>query len=196
MAADPSEARLRYLKEAVFHLAIPAPTVSASLSSTYTKSMMDTEDDPQRAKKKWDTLRRDFCVACGAVMLAGWSSSVHIRPDPIAAKKRSDKRAISSKNQIVSVCLRCDRKYVQNLEPRKPKHVNSDIRHKDREAATAAELPSKHIANDLEKVTKSANATSKQRKKARKGGLQAMLEKSKSQNSGGGLGLDLMDFMQ
>ncbi|KAF2002874.1 hypothetical protein P154DRAFT_487823 [Amniculicola lignicola CBS 123094] len=44
------------------------------------------------------------------------------------------------------------------------------------------------------KVTKSANATSKQRAKARKGGLQALLTQNKSQTEG--LGLDLMDFMK
>jgi hypothetical protein len=51
----------------------------------------------------------------------------------------------------------------------------------------------KPAEEDDSKVSKSVNASSKQRKKARKGGLQAMLEKSKAQNSSQG-GLDLMDF--
>jgi len=41
-------------------------------------------------------------------------------------------------------------------------------------------------------VPKTANASSKQRQKARKGGLQAMLEKNKTQTSNPGF--DLMDF--
>ncbi|KAF3049820.1 hypothetical protein E8E11_004918 [Didymella keratinophila] len=51
----------------------------------------------------------------------------------------------------------------------------------------------KQQAPEINKVVKSVNASSKERKKARKGGLAAMLEKSKSQNSTSG-GLDLMDF--
>jgi hypothetical protein len=43
-----------------------------------------------------------------------------------------------------------------------------------------------------EKVPRTANANSKQRQKARKGGLQAMLEKNKSQATS--KGFDLMDF--
>jgi hypothetical protein len=40
---------------------------------------------------------------------------------------------------------------------------------------------------------KTINANSKQRQKARKGGLQAMLDKKKTQDSSSG-GLDFMDF--
>ncbi|KAF2030100.1 hypothetical protein EK21DRAFT_66224 [Setomelanomma holmii] len=46
--------------------------------------------------------------------------------------------------------------------------------------------------NDDQKLPKTANASSKQRQKARKGGLQAMLEKNKNQSSS--QGFDLMDF--
>jgi hypothetical protein len=53
--------------------------------------------------------------------------------------------------------------------------------------------PANSAAKDDEiKKPRAVNASSKQRQKARKGGLQAMLEKNKSQNSS--QGLDLMDF--
>lgn len=51
----------------------------------------------------------------------------------------------------------------------------------------------KQQAQESSKVLKSVNASSKERKKARKGGLAAMLEKSKTQSSNQG-GFDLMDF--
>jgi hypothetical protein len=48
--------------------------------------------------------------------------------------------------------------------------------------------------NEEENVAaKTINASSKQRQKARRGGLQAMLDKKKTQDSGAG-GLDFMDF--
>jgi hypothetical protein len=51
---------------------------------------------------------------------------------------------------------------------------------------------SKPVKEDDQKVLKTANASSKQRQRARKGGLQAMLEKNKTQSLS--QGLDLMDF--
>ncbi|EMD84768.1 hypothetical protein COCC4DRAFT_187988 [Bipolaris maydis ATCC 48331] len=52
---------------------------------------------------------------------------------------------------------------------------------------------SKNPAKEVDNAPKTLNASSKQRQKARKGGLQAMLDKKKSQHSASG-GLDLMDF--
>lgn len=192
MALDLSQARLRFLKEAAFQLATTAPNVSANLASTYIHSVMDTEEDAQRAKKEWGSLQRELCGACGSVVLPGWSSSVRFQSGSKSAKKPNQKPSTPSTKLIVSVCLRCDRKCLQSLQPRKPKHVKIGAKQKI-EITTATALPTN---SDEGKITKSANATSKQRKKSRKGGLQAMLEKNKSQKSGGGLGLDLMDFMQ
>ncbi|KAL1599729.1 hypothetical protein SLS60_007532 [Paraconiothyrium brasiliense] len=84
---------------------------------------------------------------------------------------------------------------VQALQSKPSKHVSSNSTRKALEAVKPLDSD-KPIGEGQDKVTKSANATSKQRKKSRKGGLQAMLEKNKSQSSGSGLGLDLMDFMQ
>lgn len=192
MALDSTQARFKFLKEAAFQLATTAPNVSASLASTYINSVMDTEDDVQRAKKEWSSLQREFCGACGSIVLPGWSSSVHLQSSPKPAKKLDQKPPPPSEKVIMSVCLRCDRKYLQPLQPRKPKHVRLRAKRGVEASTVVAPPPS----NDESKITRSANATSKQRKKSRKGGLQAMLEKNKSQNSGGGLGLDLMDFMQ
>ncbi|KAF1974950.1 hypothetical protein BU23DRAFT_552787 [Bimuria novae-zelandiae CBS 107.79] len=193
MAADAADARLKFLREAVHQLATSAPTISSNLSAIYIKSVVDTEDNLQQAKKEWDTLQREVCGACGNIMLPGWSSSVFHRARPKTTRKQPPKIATPSNSQTVSVCLRCDRKSVQSLPPRKPRHINPNSKYKKTEDAKAT---TPLVGESQDKVIKSANATSKQRKKSRKGGLQALLEKNKSQSSGGGLGLDLMDFMQ
>ncbi|EAT85815.1 hypothetical protein SNOG_07164 [Parastagonospora nodorum SN15] len=75
------------------------------------------------------------------------------------------------------------------LQPQLRRHM------KRSESNVAKQLPiiSKSSNEEAPKVPKTANASSKQRQKSRKGGLQAMLEKNKTQNSKPGL--DLMDFM-
>ncbi|KAF2691317.1 hypothetical protein K458DRAFT_287683 [Lentithecium fluviatile CBS 122367] len=73
-------------------------------------------------------------------------------------------------------------------------YIGPKMRMKDDESAQT--VSTKPLAEEHSKISKSANATSKQRKKARKGGLQAMLDKNKTTNSAPGLGLDFMDFMQ
>lgn len=196
MAADASEARLRFLRQAAYHLATSAPAVSATLSSKYIHSILDAEDDLQHAKKEWDALRRETCGACGNIMLPGWTASVSHPSRRGRAQKRPSKPVMRSEKQLVSTCSRCERKSVQALQSRTPKHVSSKQLPTEAEATKPLDVP-KAIGQDQDRVNKSANATSKQRKKSRKGGLQAMLEKNKSQSSGqGGLGLDLMDFMQ
>lgn len=188
-----SEARLRFLKEASSQLAILSPNISAGLVSALAHSVLESQDDTQQAKKEWDQMRREFCGACGSFMLPGWSNSVrHCQPGSASAKKRPQMRTTSSGGSIASVCLRCDRKWVQSLGRRKPKHVDMKMKQNIGESTVTVPLASQ----GQETVTKSANATSKQRRKSRKGGLQAMIEKNKGQSPGGGLGLDLMDFMQ
>ncbi|KAJ4354423.1 uncharacterized protein N0V89_006160 [Didymosphaeria variabile] len=195
MAVDTSEARLKFLRQAAYQLTITAPNVAATLSSNYNKSVIGAEDDLQHAKKEWDTLRREACGACGNILLPGWSGSVSIPSRRLSAKKRRSQPPTPLEKKIVSTCLRCDRKSVQAMRSKPSKHISSKSMRKTVEAVKPFDS-SKPIGEDQDKVTKSANATSKQRKKSRQRGLQAMLEKNKSQSSGGGLGLDLMQFMQ
>ncbi|KAF2447838.1 hypothetical protein P171DRAFT_441738 [Karstenula rhodostoma CBS 690.94] len=196
MAVDASEARLKFLRQAAYQLTTSAPTVSAALSSSFIQYVIGAEDDMQHAKKEWDTLRREACGACGSILLPGWSASVSHPSGRTTAQKRRSKPATLPSKTIVSTCSRCDRKSVQALQSRTPKHVSSKFTRTKVETAKPLDAD-KVIGQDQDKINKLANATSKQRQKSRKGGLQALLEKNKSQSSGlGGLGLDLMDFMQ
>ena len=186
---DLVERRSRFLHEAAHLLAVSSPTTSAFLGSAQDRLIEDAELDLQ--PKEADALRRSFCGACGNPLIAGWSCKVVHQTDPKRARKESKPSKTSTRpaKHIVYTCLRCERQTVQSLQTRPPKHVRKSTTQK---AAQSIPEP-KHQAQEVSKAPKSVNASSKERKKARKGGLAAMLEKSKSQNSNQG-GFDLMDF--
>ncbi|KAJ4983718.1 RNAse P Rpr2/Rpp21/SNM1 subunit domain-containing protein [Stagonosporopsis vannaccii] len=183
------ERRSSFLREAAHLLAISSPTTSAFLGAAQDRLVADAEQELQ--PKEVDALRRAFCGACGNTMIAGWSCKVaHQTGDKLARKeKKSSKEATRPAKQVVYTCLRCERQTVQSVQARPSKHVTKSTTRK----ASQPLLESKHQTQEANKVVKSVNASSKERKKARKGGLAAMLEKSKSQNSNQG-GFDLMDF--
>lgn len=196
MATNASDARLKFLKQAAYQLSTSAPAVSAALTTDYFQSVINSEDDLQHAKKDWEILRREACGACGNAMLPGWSSTVTSASRRTMVKKSQSTLPKSSEKKLMFTCLRCDRKSVQLLQARSPKHVSSKSARPKVDTTKSVEV-GRLGGEEQDKISKTANATSKQRKKSRKGGLQAMLEKNKCQSSGqGGLGLDLMDFMQ
>ncbi|KAF2255672.1 hypothetical protein BU26DRAFT_5495 [Trematosphaeria pertusa] len=195
MANNPSELRLRFLKQAAHLLTVPAPTAAAALGAAHDQLLTADDQDLGAPKKDWDALRREVCGACGNVMVPGWSCQVSHRSRPEDKKAKPSEEPRLRQEDMVYLCLRCDCKTIQPLQTRPPKHIGKSKAGKNR--VTSPEPETRELRDDQSKVTKSANATSKQRKKARKGGLQAMLEKNRTQSSGkGGLGLDLMDFMQ
>lgn len=182
------ERRSNFLQEAAHLLAISSPTASAFLGTAQDRLIEDAEIElPQ---KELDALRRGFCGACGNPMIAGWSCKVTHQTDAKRVRKeKSTKDSTPSAKHVVYTCLRCERQTVQSLQARPSKHVRKSTAQK-----ASQPLPEpKQQTKEAIKVVKSINASSKERKKARKGGLAAMLEKSKSQGSTQG-GLDLMDF--
>ena|SRR5690242_3569101 len=183
------ERRSNFLREAAHLLAVSSPTASASLGAAQDRLIADAELGLQ--PKEVDALRRTFCGACGNPMIAGWSCKVAHQTEGrwVRKGKKPSKDATQAAKQIVYTCLRCERHTVQYLQARPPKHVRKSTAQK----ASQPLLEPKQQTQKVEKVVKSVNASSKERKKARKGGLAAMLEKTKSQNSDKG-GFDLMDF--
>jgi RNase P subunit RPR2 len=195
MTTDAVELRLNFLKQAARHLAVPSPTVAATMGTAHTNILVAEDQDVSTSRKDWDALRRGICGSCGNAMLPGWSCKVSYRSQPMKKSKLSPKPSSKPEKQLVYSCSRCDRKTVQALPSRPPKHIESRLRTNDNKQSQA--IPTEMLAVEDSRVSKSVNATSKQRKKARKGGLQAMLDKNKSNKATqGGLGLDLMDFMQ
>lgn len=190
--------RLRFLQAAAHLLAVPSPTISATLGAAHDKVLESQDADAKSHTKEWDLTRRGFCGACGNVMVPSWSCKVsqEIRPTTIAegAKKDtlkcySDRKA----KEMVYLCLRCNRKTVQPLQPRTARH--SEATSLGLTSVKPISEANESTLQGTNRVVKSANLSSKQRAKSRKGGLQAMLAQSKTQGSTS-KGLDLMDFMQ
>jgi hypothetical protein len=138
--------------------------------------------------KEWDAIRRETCGACGVLMIPGWSCQISNRTGPENGRRRGKKdpnKSETARTTMTYQCLRCNRTTEQTLLPQARRNMK-----KTRSVTTTLEIrPSK---KEEDAKPKTANASSKQRQKARKGGLQAMLEKNKSQTSK--VGLDLMDF--
>lgn len=186
---DLVERRSNFLREAAHLLAVSSPTTSAFLGAAQDRLIADAELDLH--PKEVDALRRAFCGACGNPMIAGWSCKVAHQTESkgVQKNKRPSKDSTQPTKHIVYTCLRCERQTVQSLQARPSRHVRKSTAQK-----VSQPLPEpKKQTLEVSKVVKSVNASSKERKKARKGGLAAMLEKSKSQNSNQG-GFDLMDF--
>lgn len=182
--------RSNFLREAAHLLAISSPTTSAFLGSAHNRLIEDADMELQQ--KEVDALRRGFCGACGNPMIAGWSCKVAHQADTgrVRKEKKPAKDSTQPAKNTVYTCLRCERQTIQPLQSRPSKHVRKVTAQKASLATPEIRKPAEKVDN---KVVKSVNASSKDRKKARKGGLQAMLEKSKSQTSNQG-GFDLMDF--
>lgn len=196
MATDAVEIRLKFLKEAARTLAAPSAVVSANIGSAYDSLLAAEERDVGMSQKEWDALRRDICGSCGNMMVPGWpcGTTTRIRSTKMNRTMSETSETNKPEKQLVYNCLRCDRRTVQTLQSRPSKHVKPATKTRPDELSQA--VSSNALATDDSKVTKSVNATSKQRKKARKGGLQAMLDRSKMANSAQGSQLDLMDFLQ
>ncbi|KAF2706609.1 hypothetical protein K504DRAFT_470687 [Pleomassaria siparia CBS 279.74] len=194
---DLLQSRLDFLREAAHLLAIPSPTTSATLGTARDRLFEEHDADLDAPKKEWNALRREVCGACGNLMIPGRTCEVayHVRSKVIGKKANKDTSKPASTSErpekdVVYSCLRCNRTTIQPLPPRPSRHAKQLTRANDMGSHMGA---SNVHAKSTE--TKAANASSKQRKKTRKGGLQALLDKSKTQTSGS-LGLDLMDFMQ
>lgn len=184
----PNDRRLKFLKEAAQLLYVTSPSSSAALGAARNKLIEERDIDIEASTKEWNALRRELCGACGNLMLPGWSCEITRELRPLPKKNDSTMKSRREKDMVYS-CLRCHRKTVQPL-PAAPvrklrKETHSMKVQKTEQPAAVSGTPDKN------KGVKSANASSKQRAKSRKGGLQAMLAKSKTQSKG----LDLMDFM-
>lgn len=188
------DARLKYLREAAHLLCFTAPTATATFGLARGKLLEDQDLDLAAPPKEWDAFRREVCGACGNLMLPGRSCEVRNEPRPTtgAAGSKRPKQATRRERDVVYACLRCHRKTLLAIPLRAPKHMRKSAPKVKAEPAAVA--PKDSSLADKNKVIKTSNASSKQRAKARKGGLSAMLAQSKSQSSAS-KGLDLMDFM-
>jgi RNase P subunit RPR2 len=185
-SSDSLALRSKYLQEAAHLLAVSSPSASASLGEARYR-IIESNELPA---KELDAFRRETCGACGSLLVPGRSCRVEIKPQVHRTQDKSipRKECISASNAVYT-CLRCNRSTSQALQP-KPRRLLKKHAGRPNTAPTDAQKQSGQ--EDDHQVTRSTKSTSKQRQKARRGGLQAMLEKTKAQSSA--QGFDLMDF--
>ncbi|KAF1830604.1 hypothetical protein BDW02DRAFT_572843 [Decorospora gaudefroyi] len=188
---DQTELRAKYLNEAAHLLAVASPAAAAFLGTARNRLVEDAGlEVPNR---ELEAFRRSVCGACGSIMVPGWSCKVSSRTqrERFDIKDRSStKVSTKPEKNTAYICLRCHRETRQTLQTKPRRRIGKSRSLLDTKPAPGVTKSTKE-ADDI--TTKTANVSSKQRQKARKGGLQAMLEKKKSQTSGLG-GFDLMDF--
>lgn len=181
--------RTSYLQEAAHLLAVSSPAASAFLGSA--RNRLIEASELEVPAKEWDALRRETCGACGNLLIPGWSCEVSSKPQTHQKghQAKSKAHAAGAPSSTAYHCTRCRRRSEQTLQPK----ARRQLKRSKTPAATQPITTGIRMNLDDNKPPKTANASSKQRQKTRKGGLQAMLEKSKTQSSN--QGLDLMDFL-
>lgn len=188
-ATDSVAARAIYLQNAAHLLAVSSPTASAFIGSARNQLFQDFETDATTTTKESEALHRNTCRACGNVMIPGWSCTIQGKSRSKQRGRKQDAKTNETATKIIYSCSRCQRETEQPVPAQPRRHLKRLKNVTSTEPTAVAGVPSKDAES---KAPKTANASSKQRQKARKGGLQAMLAKNKTQSSN--QGLDLMDF--
>jgi hypothetical protein len=190
-SADQIAVRAGFLQEGAHLLAVSSPTAASFLGNARNRLIEDAELEVP--SKQADVSRRSICGACGNAMIPGWSCKVSntTKTKPPGTKDKSINRnpTMSEKSNMYT-CLRCHRETQQMLQPTQRRQLRKTRSLLDTKSVSNTESSTK-IVEDI--APKTINASSKQRQKARKGGLQAMLDQKKKQTSGMA-GFDLMDF--
>lgn len=204
MAPPAIRARLNFLAASAHLYSSTAPATSAHLMLECKR--VATNNDIQMKQ----TEPKPACGACGTILISGWTSRTFIAsPRRSKKSKPKSKKGVQTTQRVasklvISKCLVCRRSTkTQLMTTTRPGVGGTEV---------SGSLPLPSIASlptdpnpktaDLNRQEthnlRSANLNSKKRAKARKqGGLQAMLEKSKTtETHSSGFGLELMDLMK
>ena len=178
-----SKSRIRFLSTSAQAYCIISPNTSAYLMSECQN--IANNYNPNSTKQ---LQTNDVCKACGTIFIESLTSKSKVTPLPKPRKppKAVGKNpAVGSEKQVQTQCLRCHRSTTVLIP--------ASVRNKP------APFPSTISSESGPCTSYLANRSSKTRTRARKqGGLQAMLEKSKSKTKGTvspQAELDIMDFM-
>ena len=195
MADMAAEAKLRFLHASAHLYSITAPATSAQLML---QRQIDGAGDP---KPKSIDGSSSACKACGTVLIPGWTSNtsrIDKRASKVAnSKSPAEKHArgklspISEKHVRVK-CLACHRFEYTPLQKSKTSSNSEKANATSRATRSSDAKPNQDPeASHLPKASKR-----RERARKHKGGLQAMLEKSKAPTAPSGFGLELLDLMK
>ena len=189
------DSKIKFLDRAAQTYALKAPSLSAYI-------MLERAATVEKlgiTESKKD--RKDVCRACGTLLISGVTSrsSLNRGTSPrivskVSKRKRQSKSTQSEKS-LETHCLTCHRFSKVAILPSKRQSVGEGDR-----LPTNDKIQSS-TGNDIEigspAAPKAVNVSSKRTKTRRKGGLQALVQRTKeSQQTSSSFGLDLMDFMK
>ena len=193
MVSASANARFSFLEEAARHYARTDPSTSAHLNL---QNKIEAETQSITQPKKDGS---EYCKACGTLRLLGVNTKISIvsdRPKGSKLKKSFKSRSsalrvvLQPTKHLITKCLICHRYDKRLLKSQEPKSKRSAL-------ATSVVPPQAGTMFQQPKDTTDSvakNASSKQRARARKGGLQALLQREKQAPAD--TGLNLMDFMR
>lgn len=189
MASSQLTASLDFLTDAAHLLRGAAPETSAHLMR-HRADLVSHANVPQHELRQ-----QHVCSACGHIMMPGQGGTrvkletCKARQGRAAGTRKKASREAPTRTKILT-CGRCQRLTKINLAaPEKSVRRRKGTRPAAGQATTTAK---KTDLSDAPKKT--ANATSKQRAKNRKAGLQALLSQQKQEASASSL--TLADFMR
>jgi hypothetical protein len=182
MANQSLSHRLRFLTNAAHLIAITAPETSAHLMQRCNALFNDGNQPPG------DNQRQHACTCCGHIFEFGVEDVLQIKSAGRTPRKKSRRASMAAAPVQVSyslkkiTCSKCGRYTKVALQP--PKRSSQNGGSKVQAVVVAA----------ADQPKPSHNAASKKRAKARKAGLQALLEQSRSSGKQASMGLSLADF--
>lgn len=211
MAPPATKARLNFLAASAHLYSSTAPATSAHLMLECKRVAANSEIQMKQTGSK------PACDACGTDLISGWTSRTFIASPRRSKKtKPKSKKAVQTTQRagsklVISKCLVCRRSTktqlmtTTRLTATRPAVGGAKVSGSVPLPSTAS-LPTEPNPKtaDLDRQElhnlplPSANLNSKKRAKARKqGGLQAMLEKSKTiETHSSGFGLELTDLLK
>ena len=183
------DSKIKFLDRAAQTYALTAPSLSAYImlerAATAEKLGIESRKD-----------RKDVCRACGTLLISGITSRVSLNRDRRSktfnkvSKRKDRSKSAQSEKSLETHCLACHRFSKVAILPSKRQNFRKRDRLRTDDNAQSS------AGNGIEKAS-AVNVSNKRTKSRRKGGLQALVQRTKeSQQTSTSFGLDLMDFMK
>ena len=191
-------AKLKFLERAAQTYAGKAPGVSAHIMLQ--RAAIADEFGPNDSRND----RQDACQACGTFSIPGVTSKTTInrgrrsKKAPQNSKRKNHaalKKPVQATKTLETTCLSCFRVSKVAIRPSERHRLEG---HENHRTPTKSENPRRTRVDDTSFTkTVALNVSTKRGKPRKKGGLQALVERSKEgHESTSPFGLDLMDFMK
>ena len=189
------DAKIKFLDRAAEAYALKIPSLSAHIML----ERFATADKSDTIESKKD--KKNVCRACGTLLISGLTSRVSLNSGRSSSKvsklskRRDPSKSRQSEKSLETHCLVCHRFSKVAICPSKRQSLGEQGR---RPTDGKVRLPTGiDMESESPAKPKAVNASSKRTKTRKKGGLQALAQRTKESNqTNTSFGLDLMDFMK